>query len=603
MRYDVGRFRRPMRRSTEGQLMSLISLGDGSTLSLDFTTGILDPRLTFTRSTNATFINSSGLVEWANANMYWNTAFEGLSGTNPSLTSSGWGYVFSSGNAVFNGDNTVTMTTTAAQRSVLFRSTGFSGGGLRVVSSVDVTIHSGSLQASQVIVTGTPTNAQHYVNGLIWNNTHPNWNGGILPVGTQFNIAYATDTQTSGTTSMWFGVGCSSAIAGSATFVNPRWTMWKGSATVPYYPNTSATNNPTANYFKSNDYQAPRFDYDPTTLAPRGLLIEGSAVNLALRSNDFNTTVNDGTQWVVGVYTRGDVSTTLPDGTTGNACRISGTGSASFRSASIAVNASTAYTFSFWARNNGGSQARYRVWNGTAGSSIVDYTLPSSNYVSQIGGANNTSTTWVRVSVTFTTPVGCTSIFVYPTSSDSGTVDLLLWGAQVELGSGASSYTPTGASQGTRNSDFCYMSGISSWFNAPTGTIISKVTYSALTGSNAGIELSVGTGSSPTNRIGIRKDYVDYYSGGGAAQAEMYPTVTSGAVQIGTAYAANDFAMCSNGGTMRTDSSGAVPIGLDTLKLYSDGGASSGLFLNGWMRSFKYFPTRLPNAQLQSLTT
>jgi len=28
MRYDVGRFRRPMRRSTEGQLMSLISLGD-----------------------------------------------------------------------------------------------------------------------------------------------------------------------------------------------------------------------------------------------------------------------------------------------------------------------------------------------------------------------------------------------------------------------------------------------------------------------------------------------------------------------------------------------------------------------------------------------
>jgi len=69
MRYDVGRFRRPMRRSTEGQLMSLISLGDGSTLTLDFTTGVLDSRLTFTRASTATFINSSGLVASASTNV------------------------------------------------------------------------------------------------------------------------------------------------------------------------------------------------------------------------------------------------------------------------------------------------------------------------------------------------------------------------------------------------------------------------------------------------------------------------------------------------------------------------------------------------------
>ena len=65
MRYDVGRFRRPMRRSTEGQLMSLISLGDGSTLTLDFTAmgGMLDSRFTFTRNSVATYIGSDGLVK------------------------------------------------------------------------------------------------------------------------------------------------------------------------------------------------------------------------------------------------------------------------------------------------------------------------------------------------------------------------------------------------------------------------------------------------------------------------------------------------------------------------------------------------------------
>ncbi len=98
--------------------------GDGSTLSLDFTGGVLDPRLSFTRTTNATFINSRGYVEWANSNMYWNTAFEGLSGSNPSLTSSGWSYGgFTGGTAVFNGDGTVTVTVTTADRRAIFRST------------------------------------------------------------------------------------------------------------------------------------------------------------------------------------------------------------------------------------------------------------------------------------------------------------------------------------------------------------------------------------------------------------------------------------------------------------------------------------------------
>ncbi|CAB4176086.1 Carbohydrate-binding, CenC-like, partial [uncultured Caudovirales phage] len=42
--------------------------GDGSTLNLDFTTGVLDSRLTFSRASTATFVNSSGYVESAASN-------------------------------------------------------------------------------------------------------------------------------------------------------------------------------------------------------------------------------------------------------------------------------------------------------------------------------------------------------------------------------------------------------------------------------------------------------------------------------------------------------------------------------------------------------
>ena len=248
-------------------------------------------------------------------------------------------------------------------------------------------------------------------------------------------------------------------------------------------PRLTFTRSTTATYINSSGYvtsaaiNAPRFDYSPTNIGePRGLLIEGQGVNIATRSDDFAETPADGTNWANSGYTVSLLSTSLPNGSTGNARRIVGSGSGSFRSYDRTVTASTVYTWSFWARNNGGSQARYRVWNASAGSSIVDYNDSANNYVSLIGGANNTSSTWVRISKTFTTPAGCTSIFVYPMSSDSGTVDLLVWGAQLELGSGASSYIPTGASQVTRTADTCYLTDFAGWsaggnFNTAEGTL------------------------------------------------------------------------------------------------------------------------------------
>lgn len=406
MRYDLGRFRRPMRRSTEGQLMSLISLGDGSTLSLDFTAmSSLDSRFTFSRSTNptpgASFIGSNGLVQYAGTNV-------------------------------------------------------------------------------------------------------------------------------------------------------------------------------------------PRFDYDPTTLAPRGLLIEGSATNLVLQSDTLPTSTN----WVANAITRTNVSAVTPDGnTTATTCGLSHNGSGSFRSQAITVTASTTYTFSFWAKNNGGSVALYRAYNVSGSADIVAET----SYFSQINGS-----TWTRVQFTFTTPVGCTSVYVYPLSQSSGTSNVLVWGAQLETGSGASSYVFSGASQGQRAADSCSMTGtnFSSWFNSTEGTFLA--TGERAITSNFGRLLSANAnnttaafdlGASTSGRWLITNT---------TSQADITAGTVSAntAFKVAGAFANNDAQMAFNGTLGTADTSVSLP----TVTQLDIGADRTAVYLNGRIRSIKFWPTRLPNATLQSLT-
>jgi hypothetical protein len=224
MRSLLGRFHRPFARSVEEQLLLLNNLGDGSTLSLDFTTGVLDPRLTFTRTTNATFINSQGLVQYAGQNLYFNTAFGGLSGTNPSLTSSGWTYAFSTGSATFHGDGSVTMTA-SSQRIGISRSSGFTGAGRRVIASVDIlTVGDTGLTPSNLLITGTYTNGAHYVNSTLYTT------GNVIGPCT---LSFVFDSQTSGTTGAYFGVGMSGNSTATVKFANPRLNLWNGVVPAP----------------------------------------------------------------------------------------------------------------------------------------------------------------------------------------------------------------------------------------------------------------------------------------------------------------------------------------------------------------------------------
>jgi hypothetical protein len=587
--------------------------GDGSTLSLDFTSGVIDPRLTFTRASDATFINSSGLVQYADANWVRNSTM---------LVSTNWtATTVNGGTATINGDGSVTFASTAG-RITWLQTLGLASG-LPITFSIEVTaLTAGDIRVSDLFAAGFGFGSQiyHYTSpsGVTQNNISSTAGLGTFGVG----LYTVTATTTGTTNNIIFGTDCNGVNrTGSVTIRNPQLQYGTVVPRRVYVPNSSTS---------SAKWDSARFDYDPSTLQPRGLLIEGSAVNLALRSDDFNTTVTDGTQWSSSGYTAGTLSTTLPDGTTGNARRLSiASGAGSFRSAAITVLASTAYTFSFWARNNGGSQARYRVWNVSAGSSIVDYTLSGSNYVSQIGGANNTSSTWVRVSVSFTTPVGCTSIYVYPCSSDSGTVDLLVWGAQVEAGSGASSYIPTGASTGSRSSDSCSIPMSAFGFVTTGGTFQVNFRRGEFGSTNERSAISTdyvaGRWIGAIHNSGSTTGTLTWWDGTGQLTRT---TQTAGANKLAYSFGANagsgatlqlPVSLSINGSTTsgtfgNGTSNGANVPNLANIAYLVIGAASSSTaapaystanrdFLNNCVSLVKYWPTRLPDAQLTNLTT
>jgi hypothetical protein len=190
------------------------------------------------------------------------------------------------------------------------------------------------------------------------------------------------------------------------------------------------------------------------------------------------------------------------------------------------------------------------------------------------------------------------------TYTGNGTDGAYATGLQIELGSGASSYIPTGASQGSRAADSCVMTGsnFSSWFNATEGTLLAHAIRSRT--SDIGRIASVNDNTA-NESIELGADTTGEFIvvDGGSTLATISPgTVTANtAFKIAGAYKLNDV-QAALGGTLGTaDTSVTMPT-VDRLMIGQQAGASP-VYLNGTIALLKYWPTRLPNAQLQALTT
>jgi len=358
----------------------------------------------------------------------------------------------------------------------------------------------------------------------------------------------------------------------------------------------------TATYFNSAGVltsaatNAPRFDYDPVTLAARGLLIEESRTNLCLQSADFfeNGTGVVNWIWVAGVITGN--TQVAPDGTTtADTCTAAGGVQSVYQS--ITVTASTSYTFSVFVKLGTMNVLDYKIaiYNNTAANFIATDVVPSQ--------VPNTSS-WTRVTYTFTTPVGCTSIRVYPfrNSLTFASSTVFLWGAQLEAGAFPTSYIPTTTTALTRAADVASVNTLSPWFNSVEGTLYSETQLTrqaAVAGTNT---FYISNGSINELKIFYRATGATGASAvdTGVDQANLSPTgvLTANTIaKIAFAYKANDFAASGNGGAAVTDTSGIVPGGMSQVLL----GQPNGI-LNGHIRRITYYPRRPSNAELQAIT-
>ena len=383
---------------------------------------------------------------------------------------------------------------------------------------------------------------------------------------------------------------------------------------ITFTRSSSATRVNASGVIESVTANTPRFDYDPVTLAPRGLLVEEQRTNLLLRSEEF-----DNASWGTAQAIITANATTSPDGTADADSIIETTASSAHGVNQTATLSAVAYTYSAFVKANGRSWVRLFAFQSGPGSTSVWFNV-STGVVGTVGaGASNATITnfgngWYRCAFTFTAVAASASLYVQLATADNGasiytgdgTSGIFVYGAQLEAGAFATSYIPTVASQVTRTADVATITGanFSQWFNAAEGCFVAEAdTFDtafpvavAATGSGAGYTtLQLLTTSAPTNSV-------RFEVGNTTQQADIAASVTSrlGPNKWAGAYAANNFAVSANGGAAVTDTSGTVPT-VSELRLGRGYNPSS--VLNGHIRSIRYWPTRLPNAQLQALTS
>jgi hypothetical protein len=570
----------------------------GASLYLNFLDPTLDSRITFSRGTNATLIDSTGKLTYAPNNL-----------VTQSQDFTPWGATAASttANVGVAPDGTTTADLVTANGASSSHTIAFSAtAGISRIFSVYLKAGTNNFAQLYFSGDGAPFANFNLATGTV-GTVGSNQTATIESVGNGwYRCAIFTNSTTAG--NLIIGIISSATVARAE--VNSLATsilVWGAQLEQVTYQTTPGAYNATT----ASAYYGPRFDYDPVTLAPRGLLIEEARTNLALYSEQF-----DNAAWTKFNATVTANVTASPDGTV-NADKLAedataGVGHLVSQGPTLTA---VAHTYSVYAK------ASERNWicllNNSIANALAFFNLATGTIGTVGSGATATITNagngWYRCSITFTAIAATNNCHIRLAPSDNvlsynGVAGngAFIYGAQLEAGGFATSYIPTVASTVTRNADVAIMTGtnFSSWYNQPAGTFIADVgRFSSVNSTGTAGFLSATDNPLANDWILMFGDGIgtpSIYVTGGVTQANLVGVPITSGGKVSFAYAANDFAASVNGGTVLTDTSGTLTTDITVLRIGAF--ASNPNYLNGHIRQIAYFNTRLPNTQLQTLT-
>lgn len=382
----------------------------------------------------------------------------------------------------------------------------------------------------------------------------------------------------------------------------------------------------TATYFNSAgllttaNANVARFDYDPATLAPRGLLIEEARTNTLLQSRDMTQAA-----WVktdvtptrnqVGIDGVANTATLLTEGSAGTA-QTQQSGAAVTAGATITASAAlkkSGHGFVMLVASEttvvDGAYAIFDLTNGlVSATTLFGAGSAASASITNLGGG------WYRCSVTcipngaYTVPLlRIRSAISLANNTRVSGATYIVDCAQLEVGAFATSIIPTTTTTLTRNADDVSITTVTPWFNAPAGAFVSSFYRPVSTTTNNTIfRIDDGTAN---NR------HMEWIAASGAVAAlhSLTGSLTTGPTTANTVtlsatnkaaytYDASGVTVCLNAGTVPADNTLNIPTGATLTRLLI-GANSTSNYLNGHMRSLSYYPRRLSNAELQAITS
>jgi hypothetical protein len=380
--------------------------------------------------------------------------------------------------------------------------------------------------------------------------------------------------------------------------------------------NTTATRVNSSGLIESVASGVPRIDWLGQSCP--ALLVEASGQNLALRSEAFDVSgtwsQNLGGTGLLPAVTANSVIS--PDGgqTAETIVFNRGAGNTisdrSFLEQSFTIPTTGTYTFSVYAKASAAGDVGKQIFIRLGVGSLIAITL-TANW-----------TRYSRVETSLASGSQGVQIGNRGTITADNSVSVDLWGAQVEVGSVATTYIPTTTAAVTRAADVVSASGalVSGLIGQTAGTIYCEFAYFGQPvtrsgpiylrqGSLRGMCINFAPTDSPS---GIR-----FSSRNNAGTTNI--NIVSGALQIGTFYKvaiAYDAAGTAAGGTQASGvvayvngvqtNIGTLQVpdaaGLTEFRMYGANSGDDNEAFNGRIRAAALYTTRLTDAQLAELT-